>query len=257
MVGVLYLLCWGYGLNIGFLWQINGICSISWSTMHFRIYGKLVWDGPDGLPWSCCRYLCHPDRQQQMVGPLRPSSWVPGSMQVLVLVWIELSGTHIFQKVMQRRCQGLRHCWGVCDGIQVRDPRFKNIAHHSIWRRFPWLWDGPDELLGDFVQGFIIDDKVLSTITFRYDDDGSWPPRVTTTYDFCIYELINLILNPAIVFHSNRVWFLWDRFRVTCINLYFANWDLNDSNNSSRDHFTSKERLCKGYVKNLWNIIIV
>ena len=35
------------------------------------------------------------------------------------------------------------------------------------------------------VQGSIINDKVFSTIAFRYDDNGCWPAR-ETVYDLCV-----------------------------------------------------------------------
>ena len=39
------------------------------------------------------------------------------------------------------------------------------------------------------------------------------------------------------------------KFVVPILDSSFANWDLNDSNNLSRDHLTSEDRLCKGGVK--------
>ena len=38
-------------------------------------------------------------------------------------------------------------------------------------------------------------------------------------------------------------------FVVSILVSCFTNWYLNDSNNLSRDCFTSKERLCKGALK--------
>ena len=35
------------------------------------------------------------------------------------------------------------------------------------------FWHGPDELLGDFVQGSVVDIEVFYTVTFRYNDDHS------------------------------------------------------------------------------------
>ena len=50
----------------------------------------------------------------------------------------------------------------------------KKIFHTIQYREDVFdFGHGPDKLLDDFVQGFVIDDKALSTVAFRYNGDGS------------------------------------------------------------------------------------
>ena len=56
----------------------------------------------------------------------------------------------------------------------------------EFWEDALMFGHGQDKLLGDFVQGYVVDNESFYTITFRNDDDGSWPAGVTTTYDLCI-----------------------------------------------------------------------
>ena len=61
------------------------------------------------------------------------------------------------------------------------------ILHTTeIWEDVLDFGHRADELLCDFVQGSVINDKAFSTFIFRYSIDGSWPARVTTADDFCI-----------------------------------------------------------------------
>ena len=58
------------------------------------------------------------------------------------------------------------------------------------------FWHGPGELLGDFVQGLVVDDEAFSIVSFRYDDDQSRPAGMTTVYDLHP-GLVDFILLPV------------------------------------------------------------
>ena len=175
----------GYGPNIEFLCQRSGISSISWTTFRSIVYGKLDVDGQDVLPWFCCRWLCHPDRQWCMAGLLRlfMSSWKYAG------AYASLKGTFrsfYFPKGNVKAVLGI-------------EASLRGILWFPAWRSkaekyyTPLSFEKMSSTLGKGHMSFHMTlFRALQIMTRHFPPSplgmmmGADPARVTTVYDFCL-----------------------------------------------------------------------
>ena len=141
---------------------------------NYKDFGHFAQGCPDKTPPlgtphhhdRSCSQLCynhHRNRYQSLNYRCNQGKWFDKSRS-----YCHIPPQLKFQQLLEKCIQ----CWKILHTIE-------------FWEDVLEFGHGSDGLLGEFVQGSITDDKVFSTVAFRYDDDDeNWPAIVTTVYNF-------------------------------------------------------------------------